>query len=1079
MNKKLSPIHVIRASAGTGKTFRLASEYSKHLASSNTSCPSNVIATTFTKKAASELVHRIRKFLLKEGCWHQAQALLAAPIGTVNSVCGRLVADLAVEAGLSPSVKVIAEERQTEIFNMAVEEVLNAYAHDLGPLIYRMGKRDDWREDVIRIVDIARQNDIEADTLRSFAATSWLSFKALLPDKAGGISTSDFYKLRSEIKSALSCLPVEGDVTKVTVSAIEDLQNIGRTWDSMKDISWDFVAKLCKLKAGKKSQPQLENLIEMAQAHIWHAAFLDDVEKFIDGIYTCASDCLAVYQDFKAERAMLDFIDQEQLALSILRNPSNLPALDGRFNALLIDEFQDTSPIQLAVFLELASLVDKSIWVGDEKQSIFGFRGSDPLLMQAVIDELVPHTAGARENLAKSYRSRPNLVSFVNSVFGEALQPFGFALSDIEINQTNRTEDSKMNSPVHLWWLGAGSKSDSMRVLANEVFEILSHPEKWPVCSHSGSDIRNIKGSDIAILCQTNANRLEIADALSALGIVVSTERTGLLSTPECVLSIAVLRFLSDLYDTLALAEILRYTDASDDDRKWLFDWLESGCEAVVAANEDLQSLLDLRRELLGLTPVESLQLATTAPLVLATILRWGNHRQRLLNLDALLGVATTYEESCVANRETASTAGLIAYFGTAGDPQQSANPDDQAVHVLTYHKSKGLEWPMVVMFDLQTPRPANPFGSHVATVGTGLNAHNPLDGRSVRYWPWPYGKQTADLELVTAASRSPEMTEALHQRDAEFLRLLYVGMTRPRDYLVLACSEKTGGTGWLDIAKNSRGETVFMLSPGSAGTLGILRHSPDQLAVCSILPPVDLSSRATLHSTEDRYEFLVPKSKLESAISYSCAPSSLHFSAEISMTAVEVEKQINLGARLALGEVTDMRSLGEAMHQFFAIDDFDIDKTERLRRAASIAESHKILGLNPTQFLEASDRLKTALEELYPEAVWLREWAVTGKYGKQRMTGAIDLLLELSEGYVIVDHKSFPGPYELWAEKATSHYPQLDAYSQLVRQATTKNVVACYIHMPIVGALLKMKAANYAVADQLPSADEEAWLIL
>lgn len=93
-------------------------------------------------------------------------------------------------------------------------------------------------------------------------------------------------------------------------------------------------------------------------------------------------------------------------------------------------------------------------------------------------------------------------------------------------------------------------------------------------------------------------------------------------------------------------------------------------------------------------------------------------------------------------------------------------------------------------------------------------------------------------------------------------------------------------------------------------------------------------------------------------------------------------------------------------------------------------------------------------------------------------MSGAIDLLLELSEGYVIVDHKSFPGPHDMWFERALNHYSQLDAYAQLVRQATGKEVIATYIHMPIVGALLSLKSTGPVLAEQLTSFEDESWLV-
>ena len=133
----------------------------------------------------------------------------------------------------------------------------------------------------------------------------------------------------------------------------------------------------------------------------------------------------------------IDFVDQEVLALELLTRPELVERLRGEIDLVLVDEFQDTSPLQLAIFLALAELAPRSVWVGDQKQSIFGFRGTDPALMDAAIDAILG--GDEPETLTTSYRSRRQLVALTSDVF---VEPFG-SRSIPRIARANRRQRSR------------------------------------------------------------------------------------------------------------------------------------------------------------------------------------------------------------------------------------------------------------------------------------------------------------------------------------------------------------------------------------------------------------------------------------------------------------------------------------------------------------------------------------------------------------------------------------------------------------------------------------------------------------
>ena len=124
---------------------------------------------------------------------------------------------------------------------------------------------------------------------------------------------------------------------------------------------------------------------------------------------------------------------------------------------------------------------------------------------------------------------------------------------------------------------------------------------------------------------------------------------------------------------------------------------------------------------------------------------------------------------------------------------------------------------------------------------------------------------------------------------------------------------------------------------------------------------------------------------------------------------------------------------------------------------------------LLPASLIEASKRLDRFIADRWPGAKQHRELPVFSRIGDQRASGRVDLLLETAEGFVIIDHKTFPGAPDTWGEKASEHAPQLALYSHMIAQATGRPVLQSFIHMPIVGVLIDigLKAPSAVQAGQ------------
>jgi len=151
------------------------------------------------------------------------------------------------------------------------------------------------------------------------------------------------------------------------------------------------------------------------------------------------------------------------------------------------------------------------------------------------------------------------------------------------------------------------------------------------------------------------------------------------------------------------------------------------------------------------------------------------------------------------------------------------------------------------------------------------------------------------------------------------------------------------------------------------------------------------------------------------------------------------------------------MTVLGEMVHAFLAADNRNWPAEERLSMAQEIRERYDISAVLPESMLEASDRLDAFLSDRYPDLVERHsEWPIHLRKGLQKASGWIDLLLQTPQGWVIVDHKSFPGKEADWLVKASSYLPQLRVYAESLYKATGKPVNEAWIHMPVVGAMIR-----------------------
>ena len=1016
----MNNIRLISAGAGSGKTYRLTEVLSEKICSGEFR-PDAVIATTFTIKAAEELKTRVRQKLLEKSKFNEAEAIRGSYIGTVHSVCLSLIERFCFEAGLSPSLDVIDPMDSQLLFDQALEESAGLIGIRKALKSARRFCIEDWKVVIKEIVDKARENDILPNILREQYQESIDGLFQYLPEPDTDDPTEDLYTAISE---AIQLIENGDDSTKTTAT----YHALLKSWaQKLKNGTWVWKdwSQMSTKGPGVKSRSFAEPVKNIAYNYESHPLFREDLSGWIQHAFNLAADALEKYQRLKEERGVVDFIDQEKKFLELLDLPEVRERLQEEVDLLLVDEFQDTSPIQLSLFMKLSKVVKETVWVGDVKQAIYGFRGTDPELMLSVVEELKKAKVST-EILEKSYRSVPSLVHFSNEVFSPKFSEL-FSEDKVKL-KAERKEDS-IDESLQFWTLSDKNQELRADALAIGIQDFVESSKQ--VYDKGLKQNRQMRFSDIAILCRTNDHCKQISEGLKRRGIQSLMATSDLLKTPEAFLVLSCLKYFSDDRNILAAAEIVALQSTIKPE-EWLENRLnylsKGGKSSDWGVSEDfiwptLKKLRVERNRLKHLSPSEALKRVTSLADVKRTVVAWEPTQfiasQRIANIDCLVDYAHQYEKHCHSQHASATIRGLIVWLEQLArrdeDICASFNGQD-AVHVLTYHKAKGLEWPMVICLDLEHSLKPRNWGVSVIERAKSLDINNPLKDRRIRYWPWPFGKLKSNIPLDDRLQQTEMGKVAREKEIKENLRLLYVSFTRARDCLVLAFSGRRNEDSWLNVVDASWLENV------KEGKV----VCPDGKQI--LCREIDLKSGELSEEVSEikpcywfaERKILTPKSV------YQVYPSSTP-----SMDGVCKGFVTNIGSRLSVIGKPDMDSLGTALHEIIAFEFLYPESSSSLSVAEEILTRHgQSSFVQPQDVIQSAKNLRSHLESQFEISRYYVEWPIqyVNNYG-QLVIGWIDLLLETSEGMMIVDHKSFPGNQSKIQEKLKEYSGQLKCY--------------------------------------------------
>jgi ATP-dependent helicase/nuclease subunit A len=885
----------LTAGAGSGKTRTLTARYLSLLEEGL--APRSVVAVTFTEKAAREMRNRIRATIngwvgsglspADRARWAVIEADIdTARIGTIHSLCAEIIRAHPVEAAVDPGFEVVDEGLAAAWRAQAAEDALAwasgevtlvALLRALSPMQLRAG--------------LSRLLGFRLDAVAAFSEEDLLArWPAALQERLSAfVSGGEVEGAITELTRLSASRMLEEDAGPKLADQVERLLS---EWRQMRLDLGDLkpgeaVARLAliretclNLQLGKKdgqAKPQVRLLREAyaSQVEGWLGrpkdtqsltAMEEVLKSILPGLRALFLKASEFYEHLKAQNHSLDFDDLEDRASRLLR----LDAVRGRWSAevasVLVDEFQDTNARQRGIVEALAGLRDgqhsRLFVVGDAKQSIYRFRGADVTVFVDVERE-VQAGGGLVLHLARTFRAHPPLLEVFNDLMPRMMapphdaRPFDVTYEPLEASRTGPRADVQ---PPFLEVIiasagdAARARSVAAATLAQRLVELHDAGARW---------------DDIALLFRASPSFPDFEQALEDAGVpFVTVAGGGFYDRPEIRDLLNLLRAIASPRDDLAMAGLLRSPAFGlSDAGLFRLRWPASGGGPVgyqQALGGDLTALTQEDRECAGrartvlelvgalanrVAVAELLKDVLDRTLYLA-VLRAAPGGERLYrNVEKLLQDAhdsgIVRVEDFLEYVETLKSVG--AREGEA--PSEALG----AVRLMTVHKAKGLEFPIVVLADASRQAPGE-FGRVLLSPELGVVARP--------------GRRTDEEPIAFRLARAVER----EHEQAEERRLLYVGATRAQEKLiVVGYRGPRRGESWLSLLEQALDEAGARPAAGGPPECLMLPANGALVAVREVHispPPAALRRAAGLRppdESERRPLFrLVPDEEVE-----------------------------------------------------------------------------------------------------------------------------------------------------------------------------------------------------------------------
>lgn len=1054
-------IKYISAGAGSGKTYTLTHQLAELIIEEKVK-PEGIIMTTFTIKAASELRERAKAVLYERGRFDEAERLDQSLIGTVHSVAYALIQKYWYYLGISPDLQVMTDEDTSFYISQSLallptpEEVqfLSHFRNYFDicksePNRATVPDRDFWRADLTTLIEEATKYEIEE--LQPSLAHSIQTWGKLCVPQAGASPLRK--ELLIECLQAVRVANRKGRASKKQEDRDDTIQRLlsSLAKETVSIVTYDqarsFLGNLPQTLRGQV--PAVENALAML-GNIWDSPEVFNLQcRYITCLFGLAERWREKYRRFKKEHNLVDFNDMELYLIELLKHEEAVRDIRKSFSCLLVDEFQDSSPVQVRAFEMLSQVMEYNVWVGDAKQAIYGFRGTDIDLTNAVMKsiEATPENGNQIETLPRNYRSLPSIVELTNRLF---VPVFSNSMPEDRIRLTPDRKQLEEGHPLTLWAVQASNKDKFLSTIAKEVAEMVG---------------RGVPPQDIAILARQNDRIDKLAQMLADRGIPVNREGIDISETGAYLLITSLIQLVIDASDTLARAQIAFITEPGYTLQRLIDDKLAYQNKE----SEDGARWLDHLPLIAALLQErERLQHYSAAALVESLVVEFGLY-QRATDyvrselggaiFDVMIQAAQTYEERCVQMTLPATLSGFLDYMSQT-PPMSSGNRD--GVNLVTYHGAKGLEWRHVILIDLDHDPIEEKrlvrrsfFGVHARRKEL-CSQDNLYPEARITVLPWLFGsslKAKAPEEYLARIAASDELKQIAESERYEAARLLYVGVTRARDALSLAVY-KTKPLKWFQQIGLTPIETLDNL-PDSVDCLAV-----GQPFVVHTLTPEE-EETSEMNETGEASEPISSESATTNVPLYE--PLQHYSLRNVSPSMVAGQGRAELlyesGERIPrVGQASD-NLVGDCIHQIFS--SIDMQDSEAM---AQLVSAYQLQGhLTSVEALQRSwSHFVEFLRAQYGEPIAQRhELPFKQQVDGQVITGSIDMVWETAEGVVLIDFKTYSGTTQQLLDPTNPHYAgrykgQLDCYQRAI-EASGQRVLDQLIFYPILGDVVRL----------------------
>ena len=1040
----------VQAGAGTGKTRELI-ERIVRLVSSGTAKLRNIAAITFTESAAAELRDRIRLRIEeaeqdpdalsaeeRDRCRSALAELDGAAIETLHAFAQRILNEHPLEAGLPPLIEVQDEISATIAFE------------------------EHWAAFVDRLLN---DGDLEDVLLRAF--TMGLNIEDLRA--VAWKLHENWDRLNQDPPEQPPLIPIDTRDLARELEAIAGLRDSCMAHDDklvghLEGI--DVAAR--RLAAADSELDQLRVLLETAriksrygQKANWQKVSVDEVRDRLKEAQDLRDDLLAqaganvippllsavqafvlAYAGERRALGRLEFHDLLILARDLLRGDDAVrQAVRQQFSHLLIDEFQDTDPLQIEIAVLLASSAPaegvrwqdapveegRLFFVGDPKQSIYRFRRADINLYQATQERFSSGVVQLQQN----YRSVSPVIEWLNEMFAHLMgeEPVAGQAAHVALEASRGRQDK--GPAIRLVGRASIDKENVADIRILEARDIVHtvlavKSERWQILDQADDVVRDAKYADIAVLIPTRTVLPQIEEALEEARIPYRVESQSLVyDTQEVRDLLSVLRAIDDPTDEVALIAALRspaFACGDDDllrfrEERGRWDYRARAPEALAGDDPVVQAMAalhDLHRRRWW-EPINAIVEAVIRERRLFELaFAHRRPRERWQRLRLVLDQSRAFAEAGGRTlRQFIDWAERQAEEGTRIVETAVPEPDDDAVRIMTVHAAKGLEFPIVLL--------------------AGLNIESGSQRRSEPVLWHEDGRMEVAIGGKHFQTPGYDQRFQDEERMDEFekVRVLYVAATRARDHLVVSLYHKA--------KSDTLASRLFQLSQ----PLTDLWHTPAPVAL-----PQEAHDTAEFDDSVGAYEAWLNE-RQQSIKSLRRVPT---------MSATEIVKRTagdqddpNIQKDPPVEEVPPWRrgragtSLGRAVHA--VLQSIDMETRANLESAARAqADAEGIAG----RWREIARMVEAALDSAsLREAVaggrYWRELFVSAPVGNVSIEGFIDLLYETDDGLVVVDYKTDRAPGELELEAALERYtPQGATYALAVEEALGRNVAKC-----------------------------------